>query len=566
MAKRAQTYPQVDPAADGVVNAAVIRMARGTRVADALAMARRRDAGVVAIADGQWVLREDLSRAASLGLNELVLDELVRPLPLVAAAESEVNIRRLLAAGTPGVVVRAGREVVGAVLPTPGRASTRSPLGRRFRDQLPEAVRAGLDTIAGLAADAGARAFLAGGIVRDALMGSVPAGDLDIIVEGDGPALARAFAATRGARSAATVEHSRFLTASVTVPDLGRVDFATARSERYEQPGALPRVMPSTISQDLGRRDFTVNALAVELTAGDWDLLDPSGGRRDLAARRLRVLHPLSFVEDPTRIFRAARYAVRLRLALDAWTARAVARALRLAPYPALSGQRLAAELERIAGEARPAETLRWLGRAGAFRLLDARYRFSRRTVAYVDALPATLGWSRQRGLAIAPLDLTLLALVADQTGDVAGTVLARLAFRGEPAARLLRAATAVHEGGARLTPSARASERARALWDRSELELAGLWLAGGSAARATLDWFLTHARGARPALNGDAVVALGVPRNAEVARVLSELRDARLDGVVSDRASEVAYVEDWMKRSIRTTKGGTAWLPSSSS
>jgi tRNA nucleotidyltransferase (CCA-adding enzyme) len=425
-------------------------------------------------------------------------------------------------------------------------------------------VRSALDTIAGVAASISARAFLAGGIARDALMGRVPVGDLDVIVEGDAAALARAFAAARAAPAAATVEHARFLTASVTVPELGRVDFATARSERYEQPGALPRVLPSTIGQDLGRRDFTVNALAFELAGGHWELLDLCGGRRDLAARRLRVLHPLSFVEDPTRIFRGARYAVRLGLTIDAWTVRAQARAIRLAPYPALSGQRLAAELERITAERKSNDMLRRLGRAGAFRLLDARYRFSRRTAVYVDALPAALGWSRQRGLAIAALELTLLALIADQAGDVAGAVLARLALSGEPAARLLRAATTLRQGE-RLTRTARASDRARALWDRSDLELAGLWLAGNTATRVTLDWFLTHARAARPALNGDAVVALGVPRNAEVARVLSDLRDARLDGVVSDRASEEAYVEDWLQRS-RTAKGGTAWLPSSSS
>lgn len=564
MAKRAQSYPQAEPGAGGIVNAAVTRMAGTTRVADALATARRRDAGVVAIADRQWVLREDLSRAAGLGLDEMLLDELVRPLPLVSTAESEVTVRRHLAGGAPGVVVRNGRELVGAVMPTPGRVSTRTPLGRRFRDQLSQPVRSALDTIAGVAASIGARAFLAGGIARDALMGRVPVGDLDVIVEGDAAALARAFAAARAAPAAATVEHARFLTASVTVPDLGRVDFATARSERYEQPGALPRVLPSTIGQDLGRRDFTVNALAVELADGDWELLDLCGGRRDVAARRLRVLHPLSFVEDPTRIFRGIRYAVRLGLTVDAWTARAQARAIRLAPYPALSGQRLAAELERITAESQSNDMLHRLGRAGAFRLLDARYRFSRRTAAYMDALPAALGWSRQRGLAIAPVDLTLLALVADQAGDVAGAVLARLALSGEPAARLLRAATMLRQGE-RQPRTARASERARALWDRSDLELAGLWLAGGAASRVTLDWFLTHARAARPALNGDAVVALGVPRNAEVARVLSDLRDARLDGVVSDRAGEVAYVEDWLQRS-RTTKGGTAWLPSSSS
>jgi tRNA nucleotidyltransferase (CCA-adding enzyme) len=382
--------------------------------------------------------------------------------------------------------------------------------------------------------------------VRDALQGRSAARDLDIVVEGDGPGLARAFAAARGA---SIVEHARFLTASVAVDDLGRVDFATARSERYEQPGALPRVVPATIAEDLGRRDFTVNALAIELAGDGWELLDPAGGRRDLAARRLRVLHPLSFVEDPTRIFRAARYASRLGLAVDAWTASAQALALRLGPYPALSGPRLVAELELILGEARPVEILRRLGRAGAFRLLDSRYRFSRRTADRVDALPDALGWSRRRGLPIAPVELALLALVGDQGRDVAAAALVRLAFSGEPLARLVRALAALQGGALPVTSRGTPSERARPLWDRSDLELAGLWLAGGTPTRSTVDWFLGHVRGARPALSGDAVIALGVPRSAEVARVLSELRDARLDGVVTDRDGEVAYVQDWIKR-----------------
>ncbi|MGH7312626.1 MAG: hypothetical protein ACREJV_05590, partial [Candidatus Rokuibacteriota bacterium] len=539
MAKRAHAYPQAEPGAGGLVNATVVRVQARTRVAEALALARRREAGLVAIADGQLALRQDLSRAVALGLEELVADELVRSLPVVSVNESEVSIRRLLAAGTPAVVVRDRREVVGAVMPGPGRVTTRTPVGRWFRERLPEEARAALDTLARLAAEAGVRAFLAGGTVRDALLGTSGARDLDIVVEGDGPALARAFAAARGGPSGAIVEHARFLTASVTVGDLGRVDFATARSERYECPGALPRVMPSTASQDLGRRDFTVNALAVELAEARWDLLDPFGGRRDLAAGRLCVLHPLSFVEDPTRIFRAARYAARLGLALDAWTARAQARAVRLGPYPALSGQRLAAEIELILGEARPADALRRLGRTGAFRLLDARYRFSRRTTEHLDALPEALGWSRQRGLPIVPLELTVLALVADQPRDVAASVLARLALSGEPMTRLSRALDAVHGVPGRLTARGPASQRARPLWERSGVELAGLWLAGGTEARATVDWFLSHAGGARPALNGDAVVALGVPRNAEVTRVLSDLRDARLDGVVTDRDSE---------------------------
>src|SRR5581483_8168608 len=143
--------------------------------------------------------------------------------------------------------------------------------------------------------------------------------------------------------------------------------------------------------------DFTVNAMAVELGSGAFALLDPFGGRADLARRRLTVLHPLSFVEDPTRIFRAARYAARLGFALDGWTARARALALRLAPYPALSGARLVQELARILADTRPAVALRALGAAGAYRLLDPAYRFGAPAARRVASLPGTLAWARER-------------------------------------------------------------------------------------------------------------------------------------------------------------------------
>src|SRR5207249_10022752 len=150
-------------------------------------------------------------------------------------------------------------------------------------------------------------------------------------------------------------------------------------------PGALPRVLPAAIADDLRRRDFTVNAMAIELSSRDFGLIDPLGGRLDLARRRLRLLHPLSYVEDPTRIFRAARYAARLGLSPDRATTRAQALALRLAPFAALAGQRVAAELELIAREPQAGTILLRLGRSGAFRLLDAGHQFttaSRRRLA----------------------------------------------------------------------------------------------------------------------------------------------------------------------------------------
>src|SRR5260370_1271007 len=139
--------------------------------------------------------------------------------------------------------------------------------------------------------------------------------------------------------------------------------------------------------------------MAIELESGAFGLLDPFGGREHLARGRLSVLHPLSYVEDPTRMFRAARYAARLGLAPDRATRAAQALALRLVPYPVLSGQRLAAELGLVLGEARPDAVLVKLGATGVGKLLDPRYRFTEATRRRCGALAATLGWALDRGL-----------------------------------------------------------------------------------------------------------------------------------------------------------------------
>jgi tRNA nucleotidyltransferase (CCA-adding enzyme) len=552
----------VDPGAAGLLNVRVGRAPARATVGQALGLARLRDATLVRVGETRWVLREDLNRAQGLGLDALPAVALARGLPIVGVDDSEVRVRRLLAGGAPAVIVRDRRGPLGAVTPPPGRTAATSLLGRWFVERLSEAARTIAVAVAGAAAERGARAFLAGGTVRDALRGTATADerDIDIVIEGDGVMVARALAAALGlGPERSPLEHGRFLTASLTWPPDRRIDVATARSERYERPGALPRVLPATIGQDLGRRDFTINAMAVELSGGGFGLLDPFGGRDDLGRRRLRVLHPLSFVEDPTRIFRAARYGARLGFGLETWTARARALALRLGPYPALSGQRLAAEIELILADHRPDVALRGLGRAGAFRLLDSRWRFTRPTAARLGALPRGLGWLRGRHLHVTALELATLVLAADQSAEVGSSLLGRLGFTGEPRARLERVLAEWREVTRRLARARRPSERAGVLWDRPEVELAWLALAGGASARSAVEWFLTSARGVRPALSGEEVIGLGVPRGAEVARALRALRDARLDGTVVDRDGEAACVQDWVDK-----KGGMAWLPSS--
>jgi tRNA nucleotidyltransferase (CCA-adding enzyme) len=559
-----RTYPQVDPGAAGLLNVRLGRAPARATVGQALGLARLRSAALIRVGETGWVLREDLNRAQSLGLDALPAAAVARGLPAVGIDESEVRVRRLLASGAPAVIVRDRRGPVGAVTPPPGRAAS-SLLGRWFVERLPEGARTILEAATGLAAEQGGRAFLAGGTVRDTVRGTATAQhgrDIDIIIEGDGVMVARALAAALGLSSErAPLEHGRFLTASLTWPPDRRVDVATARSERYERPGALPRVLPATIGQDLARRDFTINAMAVELGPEGFGLLDPFGGRDDLGRRRLRVLHPLSFVEDPTRIFRAARYGARLGFSLETWTARAQTLALRLGPYPALSGQRLAAEIDLILADDRPELALRRLGIAGAFRLLDSRFRFTRLTAARMGTLPRGLAWLRGRSLHVAPLELAALVLAADQIPDVASMLLGRLGFTGEPRARLERALAEWREVASRVERARRPSERAGPLWDRSDVELAWLAFVGRAAARSAVEWFLASARGVRPALSGDDVIGLGVPRGAEVAWVLRALRDARLNSAVVDRDGEAMCVQDWVNQ-----KGGMAWLQSSSS
>ncbi len=546
VAKRAHAYPQVSLVAVDLVNTAVTQAPAPIAIGAALRLARKRDAAIVVV-DGRCALREDLVRASLLGLDDLASTAVARDLPCVDAGAGEVTVRRLLAEGAPLVVVRDRRGPVGAVAAR-GATTATLPTARRVADRLSSDTRALLESIGRLAAARGARAFLVGGMVRDLWRDAeMTSADLDVVVEGDGLAVARELARALGG---SVREHRRFLTASVEAPRTGRIDVTTARSERYESRGALPRVMPAGIDQDLRRRDFTINAMAIELHSGAFGLLDPLGGRAALVRRRLRVLHPLSYVEDPTRMFRAARYATRFGFAQDAATARARALALRLVPYAALSGQRLAAELERILAEARAELTLSRLGTDGAFRLLDPRYRFTASTAHLVAELPGALAWVRARGLGVEPVELGVLAITGDQPQAIATAALERLAFAGEPLARLRHALAEGRALVARLRDANAPSARARVLREQAPVVLAWLWLVGDGRTRAVLDWYLGLDR-ALVALSGDEVVALGVPRGPAVARVLAELRDGRLDGRITDRAMEIAQVRH------RVTRGG---------
>jgi tRNA nucleotidyltransferase (CCA-adding enzyme) len=219
----------------------------------------------------------------------------------------------------------------------------------------------------GLLAQAqGVEAYLVGGPVRD-LMLKQPNVDLDITVEGNGIRLAEGFALLH--RDARLTRYPAFKTATVHLSDGCLVDFATARQEIYARKGAYPAVKPSGIKHDLLRRDFTINAMAIAINPDTWGkLIDPFGGRADLHSLSLRVLHEKSFLDDPTRILRAARFKARLGLRVDSATLKLLKFAIKIKVLDTIKPQRYLKDFNKIQKEPNSEEAIKCLKSWNAFK------------------------------------------------------------------------------------------------------------------------------------------------------------------------------------------------------
>lgn len=361
-----------------------------------------------------------------------------------------------------------------------------------------------------------------GGVVRDALLGRVHLLDLDLVVEGDAIALAHSVAHRLSAPVAA---HPRFGTAVLELPHGdGHVDFISARREYYPSPGALPVVRPGTLADDLARRDFTINAMAVRITgtrAGE--LVDPHGGRADLDARLVRALRSDAFVEDPSRIVRAARYAGRLGFALEAST--------QIAAQAAVAGlawdsARVADELLRLLEEIDPGPALGLLVNLGATGIapdaseligpLDA----ARAELAARDPhAPVPPGWALRAGVALEPSAAAGAALPGWARGVA------------EEVACGPRVRDALERTG-------RPSEIDGVL---IQTPLPALIAAHALGAPHVLEWWTTW-RGTHLAVRGADLVAAGIAPGPAIGRALAALRAALLDGVVGHPREQLAY------------------------
>jgi tRNA nucleotidyltransferase/poly(A) polymerase len=260
---------------------------------------------------------------------------------------------------------------------------------------LPVVLLAG---VARQARAAGAVAHLVGGAVRDTLLERPPV-DLDVAVEGPVRSVTRLCRALSELGWSCVVLHERFGTATLRAPAGEKVDLAVTREETYPHPGALPVVTPGVpIRRDLDRRDFTVHAMALPLgpDGGDGPLLDPFGGQADLASRRIRLLHEGSLADDPTRVFRAARYAARLGFELDAGFGGALRRGVESGAFERISGDRLRRALHELLSEENRGVAMELLGRLGVPAALVAGWEVDVATARDLTGAPGgDTAWAR---------------------------------------------------------------------------------------------------------------------------------------------------------------------------
>ncbi len=405
---------------------------------------------------------------------------------------------------------------------------------RRINTVLGDAASDALTVAAEMAERAGHPLYLVGGTVRDVLLGTATK-DVDLAVVGDAQPFGAQLAAATGGKVTGS---SQFGTVALRVGGV-RVDIVTARRERYASPGALPQIAPSTIDDDLLRRDFSVNAIGFGLAGQDrMRFRDPAGGFDDLSRGMLSVLHPASFQDDPTRMLRAARYAARLGFSLAnatrGWLTRDAGFLTRV------SGARRGQELRRILAEAEPERALALVDQWG---LLEVSHPGLALPAGMAGLFEAARARSWERG----GLEEVYLCLMLSR---LSGTDRRRVAQDLQFPARWRRALSDFNAIAASIpqldVPNAAPSMVVAWLTGRASAAVGAWTLLADEPARSWLRAYEERWRFVRPLLGAEDVERIGGLRHAALGACLTAIRSARLDGKIETVEDEVAMVKAW--------------------
>jgi tRNA nucleotidyltransferase (CCA-adding enzyme) len=431
-----------------------------------------------------------------------------------------------------------------------------------MRERLPVHILKILQQVGEVAEELDYHAYAVGGFVRDLFLKHDNL-DIDLVIEGDGVEFARRFASRYGARARV---FQKFKTAVIIFPDDFKLDVATARTEYYEAPGALPVVEYSSIKMDLYRRDFTINTLAINLNPGEFGtLLDFFGAIRDLKERRLSVLHNLSFVEDPTRVFRAIRFEQRFKFRISKLTLNLVQNAVKNNFFDRLSGPRLFQELKLILSEENPIPAIARLAELHLLKALHPRLWFDEGTRGMLERVQAVISWFDLLYLE-EKFDKWLvyfLGLVEPLSAEELQEMMAR--FKPSPKLAAAVAGGKVEADQTLLKLFRLGEEPGRSQIYRllsplgTEFLLYMMAKSRQEASKRAISLYFTHLKHLKPELKGRDLLSLGYQPGPQIREMLALLHEARLNEEVQTIGQELALIRQHYGREAGTERGGEA-------
>ncbi len=538
------------PRARDVMSAPVRSVGPDATVREAMALCQRHGQSGVFVVEEERVVgavaREDLDKAVGHGLAHAPVrgimsgrvataseDASLPELQLLVTSAQDGRVAVLRDGALVGVVARA--DLLRAL---EGAEPAREEPAESLADELArlESLRPLFEAVAALG-DRAEGVYLVGGTVRDILLGE-RSFDVDIAIEGDAIEFARALADALDGRA---TPHERFGTAVVSYGDDARVDVVTTRTEFYDAPAALPTVERAGLREDLFRRDFTINAMAASLKPADFGrLIDPFDGRTDLEAGLLRVLHNLSFIDDPTRIFRGIRYEARYGLRLEEHSARLARGCIEMGLVGDLSSARLRDELVTLLEDPGAAGGILRLGELGADHAVHPHLRADADAVALFER---ALGLRDELQVEVPAWRIGLAAIGRDLTPEEAYDWLERLKVRRRDVNLIAGAITVASRIVERLQAAELAPAEVTALADAFAPDAPLLALAHGE--RPELREYFTRLRDVRLEIGGADLAALGLEESPRVGEVLAELRRRKLNGELDGRESELEAAQE---------------------
>ena len=430
-------------------------------------------------------------------------------------------------------------------------------LADKLNQEPPEILR-NLKLIGSIAGELGYPVYVVGGFVRDLLLG-VEDYDLDIVVEGDGIHFAKVLSHRLGVDF---IKHKQFGTATLVAHDKVKVDIATARKEVYESPASLPKVTPGTVRDDLARRDFSINAMAVDISEkGFGRIVDFFKGREDLKKKIIRLLHPISFIDDPTRILRAIRFEQRFGFAMELTTRMLLKEAVHKQMLEKVHKHRLRDELVLLLKEPAVLKCIYRISALCGFAFIHRAMRVDRKTFHLLAKIQGAYTWFKEYFPHTHKVELWLLylmVLLENLDSHTLRSVVREFAFRKYEAEAVISYKEENDRISSRLNGSLSPSQAYRFLTPLPYEAL--LLMLVKSNERLVVDrikYFLLVSKGTQIHLNGEELKALGMIPGPRFKEILQELFYAKLDGKFKAKEEELHYLKSKILSKRTYTPGG---------